>query len=249
MARPTLSRRHKHAADVPTDERTGYRTDASDERTDGGSYSATGDRVDDRGTQRGVVATRPYDPDEPRRDPAERHAALRDSYGGMNWGACFFGWLVAVGVVVLLAAIASAIATAVGSNMSWTTSDAKNNASSIGLAAAITLAVVMFIGYYAGGYVAGRMSRFDGTRQGLGVWIIGLVAIVLVAAATAIFGAKYDIADRVNLPNVDLTPDQLGWGGALTAVVLLAVMLVGAILGAGVGRHYHSRIDKAAADY
>ena len=41
-------------------------------------------------------------------------ARQRDEYGGLNWGAAFFGWLVAVGIAVILLAILSAAGTAFG---------------------------------------------------------------------------------------------------------------------------------------
>ena len=52
------------------------------------------------------------------------------------------------------------------------------DAEELGLGGAIALLVVLMIAYYAGGYVAGRMSRFDGARQGLGTWAIGLIVTV-----------------------------------------------------------------------
>lgn len=178
----------------------------------------------------------------------ERRAALHDTYGGINWGACFFGWLVAIGVTVLLGAIISAIAAAVGVEQNLTQTDLEAMADSAGIAAAITLAVVMFIGYYAGGYVAARMSRFDARRQGLGVWIVAIVVMIIAAVAGALFGASYDIMQRVDLPNVGLSTDQLGLGAAIAGVVLLVVMLVGALLGAVTGQRYHTKIDRAAYD-
>lgn len=171
--------------------------------------------------------------------------SARETYGGTNWGACFFGWLVAVGLVVLLAAIVSAVATAVGHQLDWSRNDAEDNAGSIGVAAAVALAVVAFIGYYAGGYVAGRMSRFSGARQGVGVWLIGLLALIIAGAVAAIFGSKYDIPSHIDLPSVDVSNGTLGWGAAITGVVLLVVTLVGGILGAAVGGRYHRRIDRA----
>ncbi|MBO0842891.1 MAG: hypothetical protein J2O46_06875 [Nocardioides sp.] len=192
------------------------------DRTDGSDQVGRTDRVDRDG----------------------RRAAVRDTYGGTNWGACFFGWLDAVGVTVLLAAVVSAVAAAVGANLNWTTSDARDKAGELGLAAAIALAVIVFIGYYAGGYVAGRMSRFDGALQGLGVWAVGLVVMILVAVASAVWGSSYDISNRLNLPSMDISQHQLGWGAAVTGVVLLVVMLLGALLGSAVGRRYHARIDR-----
>src|SRR6478735_544063 len=175
MARHELTHRHRDDAV------------ANDTETDADAGATTTTR-----TARPVAA--PVDEERPvDRDEHVVAISPQQRFGGTNWGACFFGWLVAVGVTVLLAAIASAIATAVGANLNWTLSDAQNNASTVGLTAAIAIAVIMFVGYYAGGYVAGRMSRFDGARQGFGVWLIGLVAIALAVAVTAIFGARYDV--------------------------------------------------------
>ncbi|MEI7058069.1 hypothetical protein WBG06_19740 [Nocardioides sp. CCNWLW239] len=177
-----------------------------------------------------------------------RRAALHDTYGGINWGACFFGWLVAVGVTVLLGAIISAVASAIGADQNWTQADVESVADSVGIAAAITLAVVMFVGYFAGGYVAARMSRFDARRQGLGVWIVAIVVMIIAAAAGALFGSTYDIMQQIDLPNVGLSTDQLGLGALIAAAVLLVVMLVGALLGSATGQRYHTKIDRATYD-
>jgi hypothetical protein len=187
-------------------------------------------------------------------DPVEHHrhaedgrrAALHDAYGGINWGACFFGWLVAVGVTVLLGAIISVVASAIGTDQNWTQADLEARADSVGIAAAITLVVVMFIGYFAGGYVAARMSRFDAARQGLGVWIVAIVVMIVAAVAGALFGSNYDVMRQVDLPNVGLNADQFGWGALVAAAVLVVVMLVGALLGAATGQRYHTKIDRAA---
>ena len=41
-------------------------------------------------------------------------ARQRDEFGGINWGASFFGWLVAVGVAALLTALLAAAGAAIG---------------------------------------------------------------------------------------------------------------------------------------
>lgn len=177
-----------------------------------------------------------------------RRAALHDTYGGMNWGACFFGWLVAIGVTVILGAIISAVASAIGANQNWTQTDLQEMSGTVGIAAAITLAVVMFVGYYTGGYVAARMSRFDARRQGLGVWIVAIVVMIIAAIAGTLFGTNYVIMRQVDLPSVGLSTDQLSWGAVITGIALLAVMLVGAVLGAATGQRYHTKIDRAVYD-
>ena len=77
------------------------------------------------------------------------------------------------------------------------------------------------IGYYSGGYVAGRMSRFSGTSQGLGVWITGFVVTLAMIALGAIFGQQYDILSRVNLPRLPVTADALSTGGIIAALAVL----------------------------
>ena len=134
--------------------------------------------------------------------------ARRDRFGGINWGAGFFGWLVAI--------------------------------------AATPSSVVLAIGYYAGGYVAGRMSRFDGLRQGVAVWLVGVVITALAVAAGTFLGDRYNVLADVELPSVPVSTDTMTTAGLVMAAVVLLVTLVAAMLGGAVGRHYHARVDKAA---
>ena len=181
---------------------------------------------------------------------SEEQTARRDEahekFGGFNWGACFFGWLVAIGLAILLTGVVGAVVAAVGSSTNVTQSEAERQAGDIGLAAAIVLLAVLAVGYYFGGYVAGRMSRFDGGRQGLGVWLVGLLVTLLALALGAVFGNQYNVLDRVSLPNLPVSTDQLGWGALVTALAVLGLTLVAALLGGKVGHRYHDRVDRAA---
>ena len=94
--------------------------------------------------------------------------AARDRFGGANWGAAFFGWLVAVGMTALLTGILAAAATAVGYSQGITQSDAEREAGTFSLVTALALLAVLLISYYAGGYVAGRMSALR--RRSPGCW-------------------------------------------------------------------------------
>lgn len=194
--------------------------------------------------------TRPYSTayDEGRDSrPAQDDAALdpeearRDRFGGMNWGAGFFGWLVAVALTVLLAGIIGGVAAGTGAEEELLPTASTTE---LGLAAILTLTAVLLVGYYAGGYVAGRMSRYDGPRQGVGVWVIGLLATAGAVAAGTFLGAEYNVLARIDLPSVPLSTDTLTTGGIILAAVLLIGTLLAAMAGGGVGRHYHARVDR-----
>src|SRR3954469_22797435 len=159
--------------------------------------------------------------DDHRTDVLNNDAQARDKFGGATWGACFFGWLVAIALSILLTSIVGAVAAALGSNAQVSQSDAQRQAGTIGTAAAVTLVVVLLLGYCAGGYVAGRMSRFDGGRQGFGVWLIGLVVTIVAIALGALFGNQYDVLNRVSLPNLPISTDKLGWSAVITAVAIV----------------------------
>src|ERR687893_389251 len=49
-----------------------------------------------------------------RTDMGAVRARQRERYGGLNWGAAFFGWLVAVGLGALLLGLLAAAGVAVG---------------------------------------------------------------------------------------------------------------------------------------
>ena len=177
-------------------------------------------------------------------DRVERQDAARERFGGLNAGAAFFGWLVAVGLAALLGSLIGAIATAVGHNNNISQSDAQRAAGTIGIAAAVVLLVVLLIAYYAGGYVASRMSRYDGGRQGFGVWLIGLLVTIAAVVAGWVFGSAYNIFDRVNLPNVPLSNRDASVGAIITALAVVLVTLLAAVAGGKVGRRYHSKVDR-----
>jgi hypothetical protein len=174
------------------------------------------------------------------------HQEAKDRFGGINWGAGFFGWLVAIALTILLTSVVGAVLAAVGSEANITQSDAERQAGTIGIAAGVVLLVVLGIAYFTGGYVAGRMSRFDGGKQGLAVWLIGFLVTLLAVGLGALFGAEYNIFDRVDLPRIPLSSEELSTGGAITALAVLVLSLLAAMLGGKVGHRYHDKVDRVA---
>ena len=170
-------------------------------------------------------------------------------FGGIKWGAAFFGWLSANGLAVILLALLSAAGVAFGltqvSSADQAADQATAAADTIGLTGGIALLVVLFLAYLAGGYVAGRMARFDGVKQGLAVWIIGLLVAVLLGIAGAVLGSQYNVLSQLNLPSLPISGDTLTTAGIIALVAVLVATLAGAILGGKLGTRYHRKVDRA----
>jgi hypothetical protein len=170
--------------------------------------------------------------------------AQHDQYGGFNFGAAFFGWLVAVGLTALLTALLSAAGAAIGLT-EVSDAEAQANAETISVVGGALLVLVVAIGYYAGGYVAGRMSRFDGGRQGFGAWAIGLIVTIVLAAAGAIAGSEYNLLGDLDLPRIPIDEGSLATGGGIALAVILISSLVAAVGGGKAGERYHRKVDAA----
>jgi hypothetical protein len=206
------------------------RYDEAQTERDDGRRDADEDR---QGTRRESVA-----------GPEMVRRRQRDEYGGFNIGAAFFGWMVAVGIAVLLTALLSAAGAAIGLT-ELSEGEAKANAETISIVGGILLIVVLAISYYAGGYVAGRMSRFDGGRQGLGVWLFGALATVALAILGAIGGSEWNLFSQVNLPRIPIDEGSLTTGAVIALILILVSTLLAAISGGKVGERYHRKVDRA----
>ena len=177
-------------------------------------------------------------------------ARERERFGGMKFGAAFFGWLTALGALVALTAVVAAIGAATGLASPETVEDAVDaadqNMTAATVIGAIAIAVVLFVAYFAGGYVAGRMARLSGAKQGLAVWLWAIAIAILVAVVTAIAGSQWDILTNVDIfPRIPVTPEAATWTGILTAIGAAVVTLIAAILGGAAGMRYHRRVDRA----
>src|SRR5262245_58537492 len=175
-------------------------------------------------------------------------ARQRAEFGGFNWGAAFFGWLVSVGVAALLVGLLVGAGAAVGLTETTTNADVTQNAEEVTLGGGIALLIALLIAYYSGGYVAGRMSRFDGARQGIGVWIFGLVVTVALAILAVAAGSEYNVLERLDLPRIPIDEGTLTTGGIIALLACIAGTLLAAALGGKAGERYHHRVDRAGFD-
>jgi MFS family permease len=167
----------------------------------------------------------------------------RDEFGGFSWGSAFFGWLVAVGLAALLTALVSAAGAATGLTET-SASDAAGSAETIGIVGGILVLAILMLAYYCGGYVAGRMARFDGPRQGLGVWLLGLLVAIALAIAGVVLGSEYNLLGQLNLPRIPIDEGTLTTGGFIALAAVVIGTLLAALAGGKAGTRYHRKIDR-----
>src|SRR5215210_2665726 len=210
------------------------------DRTDNPDRSNTPDRT--------AVQPAATDTDSDRSTLSRREvvARQRERFGGMKFGASFFGWLTATGMAVLLTALLAAAGAGLGLARKVNVTNAvPNQPQTIGLVGAIVLLVIIFLAYFAGGYVAGRMARFNGARQGVGVWLWAVIIAVVVAILGMAAGTKYYLLANLNtFPRIPINEGNLTTAGIITAVAVALVALVGAILGGLSGMSFHRRVDR-----
>ena len=164
-------------------------------------------------------------------------ARQHEEFGGISWGSAFFGWLVTVGMAAILIGLLSAAGAAFG------LSDV-NDTETIGVAGGILLVLVLAGAYGCGGYVSGRMSRFDGPRQGVAVWALGLAVTVGLAVAGTVFGAEYNVFEQLGLPRIPVDEGSLTAGAVVALVGVVVVTLGAAVAGGMVGERFHHRVER-----
>jgi hypothetical protein len=218
-----------------TAERT--RTSADPDRPRFGRERGDGTAV--REPARGERAAPVADADTARRVRARQ----REEFGGINWGSAFFGWLVAVGMAAILIGLLSAAGAAFGLG-DVSDAEAESNAETIGIVGGILLILVLGAAYYCGGYVSGRMSRFDGGRQGLAVWALGLAVTVVLAVTGALFGAEYNVLEQLNLPRIPIEEGSLTAGAAIALAAVVLVTLLAAMGGGKAGERFHHKVER-----
>ncbi len=165
--------------------------------------------------------------------------------GRILWETAFFGLLSALGLAVLLVAMLLGALVAAGvSDFGETASTFFDHLSAGGGASAIA---ILTLSYLTGGYVAARMARFDGWRQGLGVWLLSALVVAAGVVTAWISGGTLDPTDSISLPGnpIDTGPLQNGW--ILFGVGVL-LSLLAAIAGGLMGESYHRALDREQAE-
>mgnify|MGYP003289205505 CR=1 FL=1 len=107
--------------------------------------------------------------------------ARQAGLGRLSFISVLAGVLVAYGAFALLAALVGAVAVAIGLEAEL----ASNDWTTFGMGSAVTVTVVAFVAYLFGGYVAGRMARRAGLVNGLAVFALAVLLVVVVGAIAA----------------------------------------------------------------
>lgn len=175
-------------------------------------------------------------------EPLYSHDQQYDRYGGTNWGAGFFGAVVTLTLGVTLAATVAGAAVLLGATPDALRSSADQSPRAVLVGSLAVVLGILVAACYAGGYVAGRMSRFDGGRQGFAAWLLALVVGAVTSSLGLLVVHGGGLPDLGGLPRPGGSPSA--WTAGSAAVLLLGSML-GAIAGGKVGRQYHRKVDDA----
>jgi hypothetical protein len=173
---------------------------------------------------------------------------VRDRFGGIDTPAALGGLLATIGAMAFLSAIIAAGAGSLAYQMNAI--DIDGNLQEIEIVGMVLAGVVVFISALIGGWVAGRMARFDGLMNGIGValWLLLLVAVF--AALGAWVGEEYNAFQRAGLPDwfAQLDVDDMTADVIVASIVGVAALIAGAALGGALGEAYNRKVTAALTD-
>jgi hypothetical protein len=172
------------------------------------------------------------------------HRRERQAFGGaIQWEAAFFGMLAAIGLATMLVGMTAAAGVAVG--LTEFREPAADQLEELSFAGGALLVMLVGISLAAGGYVAARMARFDGWRQGLGVWALTVLMGVAVAVAVWIAAGELNPLDSLSVPELPVEEGPLGAAPGIALAVTAVVALISAIAGGLLGERFHRAVDEA----
>jgi hypothetical protein len=161
----------------------------------------------------------------------------------IQWEAVFFGLLAGVGLAACL--VATVLGALIAADVISPHEDAAGLVDQMMVGGGAISVAIVALSYLTGGYVAARMARFDGWRQGLGIWLLSLFVVLVAAIAAWIAGGKLDPTQSISLPSNPVDEGPLHQGVAVIAPVLAIVPLIFALVGGVLGDRFHRAVDRA----
>jgi hypothetical protein len=196
--------------------------------------------------ERPTIRRRRRRPVELRRRELRRE--VRREFGGrIQWEAVFFGLLAAIGLAASL--VAMVLGGLVAAGVTSFREDAGSLVDHVMTAGGLIPIAILGLAYLAGGYVAARMARFDGWRQGLGIWLLSLLMGIAVAVAAWIAGGELDPTKSISLPSNPIDSGPLSQSGWAILAVALVVSLVFAVAGGVFGERFHRAVDRVTDEF
>jgi hypothetical protein len=180
-------------------------------------------------------------------DTAEIHLREREEFGGtIQWEAAFFGLLAAFGLCGML--VAMAIGAMVAVDVIGPHDSPADIVDQVSVGDGAILVAILALSAFTGGYVAARMARFDGWKQGLGIWVLVALMAAAVAIAAWIAGGDVDPSKSISLPDnpIDEGPLSEGW---VAAAVGVGLGLICSIAGGMLGERFHREVDSVAFEH
>jgi hypothetical protein len=175
------------------------------------------------------------------------HRRERQAFGGaIQWEAAFFGLLATIGLLVMLAAMTASAGVALGATEFR--EPAADQLEELSFAGGVLLVLIVAIAFASGGYVAGRMARFDGLRQGLGVWTLSVLMVAAVGVAVWIASGELNPLDSIDLPDLPVGEGPLGAGAGLALALLAVIALIASVAGGLLGERFHRAVDEAGTE-
>ena len=169
----------------------------------------------------------------------------RQEFGGrIQWEAVFFGLLAAIGLAASL--VAMVLGGLVAAGITSFRDDAASLVDHVMTGGGAIAVAILALAYLTGGYVAARMARFDGWRQGLGIWLLSVLIVLVVAITAWIAGGDPDPTKSISLPGNPIDEGPLSHRAGAIAAILVVVPLVFAVLGGVLGERFHRAVDNAA---
>jgi hypothetical protein len=167
----------------------------------------------------------------------------REEFGRrIQWEAVFFGLLAAVGLAATL--VAMYLGALVAAGVTSFSDDARSFLDHLGAGGGAIAVAILALSYMTGGYVAARMARFDGWRQGLGIWLLSLLVVLAAAISAWIAGGEIDPTESISLPANPIDQGPLSQSWWVIAGIAVLVPLVFAILGGILGERFHRAVDR-----
>jgi amino acid transporter len=170
---------------------------------------------------------------------------IKERFGGADVVAGILGMLAALGTLVFLSALLAAGAADIPYQLNQI--DVDGNLNEVEVVGAIVALAVVFVSFFVGGWAAGRMARYDGGINGVGValWFILLVAIFGLLGAW--FGTEYNAFSGAGLPDwfAQIGVDDVTVKAIAGAAAGVVAALLGGGLGGMLGEQYHRQVDAA----